>query len=300
MLTRRQFFKWSLLVVGNCVWYKQTLGGEKTMLGINKMIQVEMEKRNCDVEAYVNGIPMWRSLFDQPFNSVSAHEYLIDGVNKLELVVFPGPTPSIARTEQQERDSTGVYAEARLVKYLIDVYPGDQSGEVLTRVVWQGQDNKKEVFPKIVTEKTDLGPMFGRWVWQDAEKLVLNKQTMDEITKYIKNFHQAFSAGDGKFILNLAKMSQDATYRAYPGRDREEDDALDLQDFQKRKENPAWKVSPLNFTQFDFRLCAEDRIVEVINKDWKPTIRGVFQDTGRDYSYSMLLSRINGQFHMVL
>ena len=270
------------------------------MLGINKMIQVEMEKRNCDVEVYVNGIPMRRSLFSQPFNSITAHQYLIDGANEIELVIFPGSTPSQARLGKQEHDVTGVYAEARLVKYPVGVYPRDPSGEVLTKITWHGQTNEKEVFPKIVSMKSDLGPMFGRWIWQDSEKLVLNKHTMDEITKYVKEFHSAFLKGDGRNILNSGKMRFDAVYRAYPGRNRENDDALDLRDIKERQDNPAWKVTPLNPTQFDFRLCAGNRLVEIVNKDWKPTIRGIFEDTGEEYSYRMFLSRINGKFHMVL
>ena len=60
-----------------------------------KMIHVEMEHKNCSAEVYINDIPLDKyDAGDQPFISIPAHEYLIDGINKLELVVNPGPTPS--------------------------------------------------------------------------------------------------------------------------------------------------------------------------------------------------------------
>ena len=300
MLTRRRFFQVGLMTIGGCMFLERTYAGENAMLGITKMIQVEIEKRNCGVELYVNGIPMRKSLLSQPFNSISAHQYLIDGVNEIELVIFPGPTPSQVRIGHYEKDSAGIFAETKLVKYLVDVYPRDTSGELLVKTMWQGESNNKEIFPKIVKAKADLGHMFGRWPWQDAEKLELNKQTTNEIVEYVKAFHKAFTAGDGKQILSLAKMRLDAAYRAYPGADREHESSLFINDVEERKNNPAWKVTPLNPTQFDFRLCAGDRMVEIVNKDWKPTIRGIFEDTGEEYSYRMFLSRINGKFHMVL
>ena len=74
------------------------IAGAKATLGIDQMIYVEVKKQNCEVELYVNGIPMSRSSTDQPSSSIPVHQYLIDGANEIEIVINPGPTPLQART----------------------------------------------------------------------------------------------------------------------------------------------------------------------------------------------------------
>lgn len=269
------------------------------MLGIDQMIYVEVNKQNCDVELYVNGIPMRRSSINQAVASIPAHQYLVDGVNEIELVVNPGPTPTQARTAQRELDATGVHAVARLVKYPVGVYPGDTSGEVLGTVQWTGQSSKKEVFPKVVTAKIDLGSMFGRWQWQDAEQVMMDKKTLSEVTNYAANFFAAFSASNGQEMLNFAHLRLEEGSKAYPGKVLAEDNSLFLRDVEERKKNTHWKVTPLQPALFDFRVCANGRMVEMVNSDWKPPFRGTFEGSDEEYSYRMFLSKIKGQWKMV-
>ena len=238
----------------------RSLAEDKAMLGIDQMIYVEVNKQNCQVELYLNGIPVARALSNQDFASVPAHGYLVDGKNEIEMVINPGPTPSQSRTAKRELDSTGAQAVARLVKYPVGVYPGDDGGEVLGIVEWKGQD-RKEIFPKSVLAKIELGPMFGRWQWQDAEQVVLDKKTLNEISAYVKKFYAAFSASKGQEILNLAHVRLEEGYKTYPGENSTQENALFLRDVEERKQNKHWKVAPLRPAQFDFRIHANGRMV---------------------------------------
>ena len=98
----------------------------------NQIIHVEMEHKGCAAELYVNGIPIVKcNASEQPFISIPAHLELISGINNIEIIVNPGITPSKAREGNIQMDATGCYVKARLVRYPVDVYPGDSSGEVL-------------------------------------------------------------------------------------------------------------------------------------------------------------------------
>lgn len=278
----------------------QCIAGAKTMLGIDQMIYVEVNKQNCEVELYVNGIPMRRSSTNQAFSSIPAHQFLVDGTNEIELVINPGPTPSQARTTQRELDATGVQAVARLVKYPIGVYPGDVSGEVLGMVQWAGQNAKKEMFPKILATKIELGPLFGRSLWEDAEKVTLDKKTLAEISAYVEKFYAAFAASRGQEMLDFAKVRLEESDRSYPGKNPAKENALFLSDVEERKQNKHWKVTPLRPALFDFRLVAQGRMVEIINSDWKSPFHGTFDDDSDEpYTYRMFLSKIKGQWVMV-
>ena len=277
----------------------QSVAEDKAMLGTHQMIYLEINKKNCDVELYVNGIPMERSSLNQEFASIPVHQYLVDSTNEIELVINPGPTPSQARTVRRELDTTGVRAVARLVKYPVDAYPGDASGEVLGTVQWIGQNAKKEIFPKTVATKIELGPLFGRSQWQDAEQVILDKKTLTEISTYVEKFYAAFLASKGQELLDFAKVVLEEGDRAYPGKNPAEENAMFLKDVEERKRDKHWKVTPLRPALYDFRVCANGRMVEIINSDWKPTIRGIFENSGDEYSYNMFLSKIKGQWVMV-
>ena len=276
------------------------IAGDKAMLGIDHMIYVEVNKQNCEVELYINGIPVARLSAKESSTSEPAHQYLIDGANEIELLIYPGQTPSQARTAQRELGAKGAYAMAKLVKYPVGVYPGDASGEILGMIKWSGQETKKEMFPKSVTTKIELGPLFGRWQWQDAEPLTLDKKTLSEISAYVEKFYAAFLASNGQEIQKLARVRLEEGGKALPGKDTAQADALFLRDVGERKQNKHWKVTPLRPALFDFRLCAQGRMVEIVNTDWEPTIRGVFNDNSDDpYTYPMFLSKIKGQWVMV-
>lgn len=277
----------------------QCKAGAKAMLGIDQMIYLELNKNNCDVELYVNGIPMRSSSTSGDKASIPVHQFLVDGKNEIEIVVNPGPTPSKARTAQRELDSTGVQASARLVKYPVGVYPGDASGEVLGSVQWAGQNAKKEIFPKIVASTVDLGQLFGRWQWQDAEVVTLDKITLAEISAYVEKFYAAFSASNGQEMLAFSKLRLEESDKSYPGKNPAEENAMFLKDVEKRKQNKAWKVTPLRPPLFDFRACANGRMVQIINSDWKSPFHGTFEGSDKEYSYRMFLSKIKGQWVMV-
>jgi len=97
---------------------------------------------------------------------------------------------------------------------------------------------------------------------------------LSEISSYIEKFHAAFSTSNRQEILNLARVRLQEIDKAYPGTDPLQENARFLRNVEKRKQNAHWKVTPQRHTQFDFRVCANGRMVEIINADWKPTIRG--------------------------
>lgn len=75
--------------------------------------------------------------------------------------------------------------------------------------------------------------------------------------------------------------------------------------YRERAAEPDWAMEPLDPERFDFRLCADGRLVEIIDKDWQATVRSVPLD---DYGgpegkgacdYPMMLGKIKGKFHIL-
>jgi hypothetical protein len=109
-------------------------------------------------------------------------------------------------------------------------------------------------------------------------------------------------SGSGSYRKSRTKLGSTVVgsdAETFPGTDSAKENTLFLKDVEDRRKDKDWKVTALQPAQFNFRVCANGHMVEIVNADWEPTIRGKFEGTGADYSYRMFLSKIKGQWIMV-
>lgn len=271
-----------------------------------KKIQIDFEHKNCSAEIYVNGIPIRKyNDSDQPFVSIPLTYYRVDGINEIELLVNPGDSPSTARFDEKTISAAGVYASVRLVEYPLGVYPKDPSGKVLVEVMYQGTLNERASFPKSVKAAVDLGRTVGRWAWQDAEDLKLDKSTTTEITEVIREIHKAWGDGDGKTIIKRAKIRWDDGDKIAK-RSIDERKKKEQQFIEEMKEGPEqtpyeWIMEPFDPSTFDLRVVAGGKMVQAIDKNYKPIVRTkpIPSMDGFVVDYPMFLSRIKGEWYIV-
>jgi len=254
---------------------------------MNKMIHAEMRLSNCSAELYINDIPIKKS--DTPFISIPVHEYLVDGENTVALVIEPGRTPAQARIIGTEKDPEGMVATMRLAKYPVGEFTEDESAQVLVSRTWNGKSGEDKTFPKLLIEKIDLGKNFGRWAWQDAKKLKLNDTMIKKIIEVVKIVHNAYALGKGEPIVQLCHTFTEEVSRAYPSQSPDESDAEFINLLKEYRSNDDWVIEPLDSKQFDFRLCADTRLIEIIDKNWLPTVRSKPMKDGRPISFHMFL-----------
>lgn len=263
------------------------------------VIHAEIELTRCTAELYVNGIPLRRKSHPgDRFASLAAHQYLIGGDNRLELLVEPGPTPSRARAvEERTRAMPGSAAIARIVRYEAGGFANHEEGEVLAEVKWEGEADTREAFPKSAGATVALGSR-SRWSWQDAPPLTLDEATRAEIEGVLSTVSRCFEQGDPAPLLRLLAPRFDEGIRAYPVNDRETL-TRELSAYVNEVAHDGWKVRPLDPEGFDFRLCAGDRMVELVDRDWLPSLRFFAPDEPEPYGYVMFLARIDGRLAIV-
>jgi hypothetical protein len=264
------------------------------------MIYAEAEVSGALAEFYVNGIPSWRRIGrpGERFASVPVHQHLVDGSNEIELLIEPGPTPSSARVPREPHRAAGIEAFVRLVRYPVDVYPGDASGEVLAEARFRGEEGRDEPFPYVLRAEADLGPLFGRWAWQDADPIAITATVRNEVEELVRRVHEAFAAGDPMPIVMLCDLCFAEGSRAYPARSAEALASGFAESLRESAQQPDWEMVPLDPERFDFRLCAGGRMIECIDRDWQPTVRSRPQADG-DFPFPMFLSRIGRELVIV-
>src|SRR5688572_12853899 len=97
------------------------------------VIHAQLRAEHCAAELYLNDIPIARiDPRQRQFESRSAEEFVVPGANWLEVLVFPGQTPSVARSDKRRLDPGEARAVARLVRFKDEEWtdaPGDLLGE---------------------------------------------------------------------------------------------------------------------------------------------------------------------------
>jgi hypothetical protein len=269
-------------------------------------IYAELHVRLCTAELYLNGIPVLRSLSPaRPFSSIPVQQYLVPGVNWLEAVVEPGPTPSRARDGETRRVAGGASVVARLVRCEEAPFDASEEGEKLAEITWSGDPHETSTFPRILAADKDLGPQAGRWSWQDAPPLTLDDATRAEIAGVLGTVAAAFESGRSSGALDLLQVRFADDARAYPVHDPRTLKA-ELVSSIRRASNEGWSVRPLDPARHDFRLCAGGRLVELVDRDWLPSLRFYSGATMGDepapddeIPYAMMLARIGGRLVVV-
>jgi hypothetical protein len=262
------------------------------------VLHAELEVKDCVAELYVNGIPVRRLGPDtQPRATHAVQHYLIPGTNEIELLVEPGPTPSVARTKASQKLLPKASAVARLIKYPDGAFPEPENGETLAEVHYRGKTDYEELFPKSFIGQAEIGAAFGRWSWQDAPDLVLDEATVKEALAVIKEAEMALRSGSVDAVMAVIEISFKECWRAYPANE-EKMLRAEMEAFLGSLKSVPEPILPADPARIDFRLVARDKILECIDKDWETSLRLVNEE-GLEVPYSLLLARIGGRLRVV-
>lgn len=270
-------------------------------LNINSMIHLDMQVVNCDAEFLFNGIPIRRLTFsNEQFYTTVAHKYLVNGTNSLEITVMPGNTPSTSKEPYPKQDSDLSEASAimRLVQYPVGATPGEiEQANVLAELTWQYNhvdEEKSNHWPRLLHSDVSLPKLFEPWQWQNAEAIDIETERANIITS-IKTIHHLFESGDGNrmaqachpYLLDIGKALP-----AY-GETAFRTDIIESINSNRGKTN--W-VKPIDEAELDFRLCCNNTLVQVIDKNWMPSIRTLPSQSGETYPFRIFIGKLNGQY----
>lgn len=263
-----------------------------------RMIHAELKIDNCPAELWLNDIPLKRLAPDQAHNiSVPAHMYLLSGQNTLEILVNPGPTPSAARQSRSAANPAGS-AMARVAAYEVGQFTGDPAAPVLLEASWDGASAGPGPYPRSAQARNDLGPLFGRWHWESADRLQLDAATIDAAAAVLESIRTSLAAGNPDVLLRFGERRFANAARAFPARPLDTIVAQFRRVVAKDAASPGWGFPALDRAQFDFRVVGEGRLLECINRDWRPTLRTSVLSDGYPKYYPMLLCRTGRQWEV--
>ena len=266
-----------------------------------KPIYLELLVKGCSAEMYVNDIALPKVTSPgQPFIARPAHLFLLNGLNKFELLVEPGSTPSTAREGQVPQKKPEARARARLAQYEEGAYVGSDDGEILAQLEWHADPAAVPLpfFPISHTGefhfKHDLGP----WAWQKVDSQVSLERDRAELLALTTRLHHAFEAGVPELILEIIRPCLEDEVKTLPG---ESVDGLLSRIANDIRGNAGRRdfVRPFEPEQVDFRLLADGRLVDLVYRDWGPILDTLPQPDGEIYPLQIRLGKVGGRFQII-
>lgn len=246
------------------------------------VIMAQLEVKDCSAELYLNGVPLIRLGEDTVDGENRAvQQWLTRGDNTLELLVEPGPTPREARTHSKQLAKKEMTAVARLIKFREGDDGNAASGTVLAEVRFDWDIKKPDpmTFPFSETTSTVLGSSFGPWAWESYPPMVLDEALVKEACALLDEMETAVKGGLADRIWQLTELSMRDTMRAYPGLN-EAFLRADIKEMLQVFGAEGDPTMPRDEAQHDFRLVGGGRLLELVDKDFRPSFR--LKDKKRD------------------
>lgn len=269
---------------------------------------LECRADGCTAEFWLNDIPMGRcSLALGTFEAGPCHERLVAGRNVLTMVVEPGEAPAQALagmpgagTSRQRRSLAGGFAEMRLKRYPHGATVGQSPGEELLHLRWQA-----EAWPMFVplvrsaTVDLPLLPDGSRqpWWWQQCERLAsLTPEVSGELLALLKQWRLGLQIGRLDDFLEADLPRQVTLARAY-GQDIDERLAQLLQRYDQP---PRRFFRRIDEASASLRLCAEGRLVQMVDNTGEPLLRMAADSAGGVSSMPLFVGRLEGRWQVLL
>ncbi|MDO9020357.1 MAG: hypothetical protein Q8S73_11480 [Deltaproteobacteria bacterium] len=255
-------------------------------------VLLDVTVEGCDVEVYVNDIPVFRVPAAAGGGMHQVDHVLVNGENVFEVLINPGSTPSVARTDKRTLPGDGVAVEVHAARCPPGTAPGETGTTSLFRFGERLPDGPTE-FPRVVRTVRPVDGSFGPWAWERAEVLQLDGELLQEATRYVQSMHGA-----------LARKSFPGFWAHNEIAHREVCIAFDvaLAERQRGAEaalaelfaDPAFAMAPLVAENFDYRLVGGGRLLECIAKDWSAIVRTEPDSEGHVMRFPIMLGRYEG------
>lgn len=262
------------------------------------LFHLDLTSRLVPIEAWLNDIPVWRmDGRTQGFFSLAAHSFLCEGDNTIELIICPGSSPRKVRQPPSIPPPRASSCSARLAKYR----PGDrlgQDGSTVSQVEWSYEQTSDVSFPSSRKVSFSLSSMFGKWAWESAQKLDLQRDSK-MIHDTLAEIYRLFRLGDGQQLLERycdIYFKEEAT--AYPARSEEQMKHMFVRQVSANTMADV-NVLPINPDDWDLRLCANGRLIECVDKKWQPLLRADRPPDMGEFSLPIFLGLYEGRFQIL-
>lgn len=218
-----------------------------------------------------------------PRRSIKANQWMYNSKNTYSITLYVNPQFEAELEEQH-------------FLFKISEHYGDNTGEPPKEIAmaeWKYTDETK--FPVVINGEFDLDIPYGNWTWQNAEIISEDTINKDALKSFLLSIHgfltdKNFTALEPLLTTKATELAQ-AYYLDINERFRDQRNFFTEELFG----NLSWGMQPIDFDTLYFRFHAENRLLEVVNKEGKSPIRSTSLD-GYTFSIPLFLCHKNNQW----
>jgi hypothetical protein len=268
----------------------------------DSVVMAQLEIQGCSAELYLNAVPLIRlhpevTMFGE---NVAVQQWLTRGDNRLELLVEPGATPSVARSELRTVDRREMKAVARLLRFKDGADGTAESGTLLAEASfeWDLTQPPRMTLPHSVVATSTFGSSFGPWAWESLPVLTLDAALVDEACEILGELDTAVRGKHADRVWQLTELQMRDAAKAYPGLN-EEFLRADIDDMLRTFAEEGDPICPRDRSEHDFRLVAGGRLLQLVDKDFRPSFRLKDRKRGQIVPFPTYLGRVGGTLRIV-
>jgi hypothetical protein len=217
------------------------------------------------------------------------NQYIIDGVNKVQLRIgLAGNPPQIPK------DLT---LACSVYECTADQLGGNNLPQPLVLLTFPGKDVPS--FPAALNGSFESKSPFGRWAWQDAERVeAVTPDDLLSCAALVKKLHAALSQRSLPTLLPMLSIKTAEMARAFyvPPEERRQDQE---QFFRQVFGDSRFAMEPLKTDDLEVVPMGENRVFLIRHLDGKPTLESKELSEGYCFTLPVITSKISGEWKVV-
>ncbi len=260
---------------------------------MDRLLVLRVRSHGVAAEAWLNGLPIARTPKGGGDCCVPVHEFVVAGLNKLELVVGPpalsGPAPAPVVGDGEAR------ADAALLLPRVGQLASDSAARLLGNLAWASTDGEVYRPPVRLEQELDIPVRFPRWRWLDAPKITDVDSLRGAAATFLQDVAIALSRGDPEHLVVIAKLRFEEMALAY-GRPAADDLARWRARVQLLHAQKAMRPELPTPDSLVLRPVADGRLLECLGADGLPILRCARPD-GSQVFWPMRLAAVERRFY---
>ena len=272
---------------------------------MDRLMCLQVQTSGEPVEVHVNGVPVLALPAGVGSRSVTVHEYLHNGNNRISLVVAPPPlAQAVAQPDapaQPRMAARAAQARARLVLLRQGKSLADDAVRVLAEVVWAVEEGSSFQAPTVVHEDLQLPVAFPRWRWLDAPPIQPSPQDRLAVLAALQRIAFDLGRGHPDSLLAACRLRLEELDHAYQRPAGHGAAALRALIQQRWQDGALATLAPPTAETLLLRRVAEGRLLECLDPLGAPALstRNDDQALG-NIAWPLRLTLIEGNVYVLL
>jgi hypothetical protein len=263
---------------------------------MERLLVLRLESGGLAAEAWLNGVPLARSLPGAPAVTLPIHEYTLAGRNELELVIAPGPPGQEVPRQPQIADGAA-WASLRLLLPRTGQRAHPEFARTLAQLDWAVPAGDVVELPATVRQAVELPIGFPRWRWLDAPVVAQPAELLPAAVAFVQGIAVGLAKGDPEPFVAAAHLRFEELAAAYQ---RPLADEVARFRAQVQRLHAAGLPPPLlpGAATLRLRAVAGGRLLECLGSDGGPALARSAAD-GTRWSWPLRLAAIDGRLYVL-